>query len=114
MYVPIQGGVHRGVHQNVDYKFFTLSVYINNQFFRGNQHQQRIVKINNQQLKMPEIYNQLTKAASVFFFNRKHHTSFIELKSLANLAAMAAIILTPNLFVSFVFNVTTMLSKGIS
>ena len=51
------GGVHRGVHQNVDYNFFTLSVYINNQFSKENQHQQRIMKINNQQLRMPEIYN---------------------------------------------------------
>ena len=49
-----KGGVHRGVQQNVDYNFFTLSVNINNHFFRENQHQQRIVKINNQQFKISE------------------------------------------------------------
>ena len=48
------GGVHRGVHQNVDYNFFALLVNINNHFVRENQHQQRIVKINNQQFKISE------------------------------------------------------------
>ena len=53
----IVGGVHREVHQIVDYNFFTLSVNINNPFFRENQHQQRIWKINNKKLTMELKYN---------------------------------------------------------
>jgi hypothetical protein len=37
------GGVHRGVHQNIDYNFFALSVNSNNNFIEEKQHQQRIV-----------------------------------------------------------------------
>ena len=52
----IRGGVHRGVQQNVDYSFFTNSVYIYNPNFEENLHLQRIVKIYNLQPKITKIY----------------------------------------------------------
>ena len=51
----VYGGLHRGVHRIVDYNFFTLSVNINNPFFRENQH--RIGKLNNKKLTMELKYN---------------------------------------------------------
>jgi hypothetical protein len=32
-----------GIQQNIDYNFFTISININNDFLKENQHQQRIV-----------------------------------------------------------------------
>jgi hypothetical protein len=55
----------------VDYKLLTLAVYMNDRFARGNQHQQRIMKINNSQKLENLRLQKLTKAASDFLELRK-------------------------------------------